>query len=108
MKNYNVSLDDYYNYLKTLQKSIFKILPLYEEENLYLCDYIDRTIDKVIYVKEIIDPLPHGGWYADTLSNLRQLEALSKHNGNHKKIKQITLESTGLIEAQIKSIDKRM
>ena len=108
MKDYNVSLSDYHSYLKTLQKSIFKILPLYEEDNLYLCDYIRGTIDKVIYVKEIIEPLPHGDWYVDVLANLRQLEDLSAQKDKHKKIRQVMFESTGLIEAQINKISKRM
>lgn len=108
MRDYNVSLTDYMSYLKTLQKSIFKILPLYEEENVYLCDYVSSTIDKVIFVKEIIEPLPHGDWYVDVLGNLRQLESLSKENNVHKKVKKLMFESTGLIQTQINNISKRM
>ena len=108
MRDYNVSLNDYMSYLKTLQKSIFKILPLYEEDNMYLCDYIESTIDKVIFVKEIIEPLPHGDWYVDVLGNLKHLESLSKLSDSHKKIRKIMFESTGLIEDQIKIINKRM
>lgn len=108
MRDYNVSLDDYTSYLMTLQKSIFKILPLYEEENAYLFDYINSTIDKVIFVKEIIEPLPHGDWYVDVLGNLRQLESLSKLSNSHKKIRKLMFESTGLIQTQINNINKRM
>lgn len=108
MRDYNVSLTDYMSYLKTLQKSIFKILPLYEEENVYLCDYVSSTIDKVVFVKEIIEPLPHGDWYVDVLSNLRQLESLSKESNVQKKVKKLMFESTGLIQTQINNINKRM
>ena len=108
MRDYNVSLNDYMSYLRTLQKSIFKILPLYEEENVYLCDYVSSTIDKVIFVKEIIEPLPHGDWYIDVLTNLKQLEELSKQSDCHKKVKKIMFESTSLIQTQINNISKRM
>lgn len=108
MKDYRVSLKDYYDYLKTLQKSIFKILPLYEEDNDYLNEYVNRTLDKVIHVKEIIEPLPYGDWYVDVLCNLKILEELSKSDNNHKKIKQVTFDSTKLLEVQIKIISKRM
>ena len=107
MKDYKVSINDYIDYLKILQKSIFKILPLYEEDNKYLTDYIEGTIDKVIYVKEIIEPLPNGNWYVETLGNLKKLRNLAETEGQHKKIKKTMFESTNLIESHIKDISER-
>lgn len=107
MKDYKVSINDYIDYLKILQKSIFKILPLYEENNKYLTDYIEGTIDKVIYVKEIIESLPNGNWYVETLGNLRKLRDLAEIEGQHKKIKKTMFESTNLIESHIKDISER-
>lgn len=107
MKDYKVSINDYIDYLKILQKSIFKILPLYEENNKYLTDYIEGTIDKVIYVKEIIEPLPNGSWYIEILSNLKKLRVLVEIECQHKKIKKTIFESTNLIESYIKDISER-
>lgn len=107
MKDYKVSINDYMDYLKILQKSIFKILPLYEESNKYIADYIEDTIDKVIYVKEIIEPLSNGSWYIEILSNLKKLRILVEVEGQHKKIRKTIFESTNLIESYIKDTRER-
>ncbi len=105
MRDYGLTYNEYIDYLLTLQDSIFKILPLYEENNEFLIDYIKETIDEVVYVKLIIDELPHGYWYAKTLSNLESL--LHKvTEDNHGIIKKKVLNITNLIGKEIKEIEK--
>lgn len=105
MKNYELTFNEYIDYLLTLQDSIFKILPLYEEKNEFLIDYINETIDEVIYVKRIIEDLPRGTWYIKTLSNLESL--LQKVNeNNHKVVRKKVLYTTNLIGKEIKEIEK--
>lgn len=105
MKEYGLNINEYLDYLLTLQDSIFKILPLYEEKNEYLIDYIEEVIDEVVHVKVIIQELPHGHWYAKTLSNLESL--LQKVTGdNHSIVKKKVLNTTNLISKEIQKIEK--
>ncbi|RKJ73017.1 hypothetical protein D7X33_20975 [Butyricicoccus sp. 1XD8-22] len=105
MKNYGLTSNEYVDYLLTLQDAIFKILPLYEEGNEYLIDYIEETIDEVVYVKTIIEELPRGYWYTKTLSNLESL--LQKvADDNHAIVKKKVLNTTNLIGKEIKEIEK--
>lgn len=105
MRNYALTINEYIDYLLTLQDSIFKILPLYEEKNTYLLDYVDETIDEVIHIKTIIEDLPHGYWYVKTLANLKSLlEKVSEDN--HGAVKKKVLNTTNLIGKEIKEIEE--
>ncbi len=105
MRDYGLNISEYLDYLLTLQDSIFKILPLYEEKNEYLIDYIEEVIDEIVYIKAIINELPHGYWYAKTLSNLESL--LQKvTEDNHAIVKKKVLNTTNLISKEIQKIEK--
>ncbi|MCM3387329.1 hypothetical protein M3649_04170 [Ureibacillus chungkukjangi] len=105
MRNYALTINEYIDYLLTLQDSIFKILPLYEEKNKYLLEYVDETIDEVIHVKKIIEDLPHGYWYVKSLSNLESL-LIKVTEDNHGKVKKKVLSTTNLIGKEIKEIEE--
>lgn len=107
MNEYNVVLSDYRDYLITLKKSIFKILPLYEESNEYLLSYLNDTIEDVIYVKEIINKLPHGYWYVQTLDNLLILKNDIQELNNHRKIKKRVLGTGSLIQQEINKLNEK-
>lgn len=108
MNKYRVSIKDYTDYLVFLRKSIFKILPLYEESNKYLIEYIDDAITDVIYVKDIIEELPYGAWYVQTLGSLRVLrDEVSKEN-NHKKVKKRVLSTGKLVIQQLNLINENI
>lgn len=105
MMDYRLRITEYIDYLLTLQDSIFKILPLYEEKNEFLIEYIEETIDEVVYVKMIIEELPHGYWYAKTLSNLESLLQKATED-NHGIIKKKVLNTMNLISKEIREIEK--
>ena len=105
MKDYKVTTVDYQEYLTDLKGAIFKILPLYEESNDYLIEYIDNVIDEVIYVKVVIDELPHAVWYVKTLSNLTSLRV--KANGdNHNSVKKKVLNTVNIIQKELLELNK--
>lgn len=104
MRNYKVVLDEYIDYLYYLRKAIFKILPLYEERNEYLIGYIDDTIEEVIYVKEIIEELPHGMWYIQTLDSLLILRDEVLKSNNKKKVKKRVFSTGNTIIQQINQV----
>jgi len=106
MNKYRVSLKDYMDYLVFLRKSIFKILPLYEENNKYLIEYIDDAIIDVMYVKDIIEELPYGAWYVQTLDSLKVLRDEVTKENNHKKIKKRVLSTGNLVKHQLKLINE--
>lgn len=95
------NIQEYLDYLKTLQKSIFKILPLYEEENIHLQEYVTDLYREVDNVLDIVKPLPHGAWYFTTKSNLKILIYEVQLKDNKKSVKKKTLHITALIESQI-------
>jgi len=106
--NKGLSEKDYREYLIGLISSIFKILPLYEEKNEHLKDYIDSLVNFELYgIKSEIEELPYHIWYQKTLGTLRgiekQLIELSDPSvpENHKRIRREILKTTGLIDKQI-------
>lgn len=107
MKNYKVTLVDYQEYLTDLKSAIFKILPLYEEDNEYLIDYIDDVIDEVIYVKVIISELPHSVWYVKTLTNLTSLK-VKITSDNHTAVKKKVLNTINMIQKESQQLNKEL
>lgn len=105
MKDYRLTLNEYADYLTELKGSIFKILPLYEEKNEYLNDYIEDVVDEVIYVKVIINKLPHAYWYVKSLSNLESLVVKVKED-NHTHVKKKVLNTINLIQKEINEIER--
>lgn len=91
---------EYREYLIVLIPQVYKILPLYEEKNEYLVDYIDSVCTEIKGIKKIIGDLPSRVWHNRALAILEQLkeEVLLDQ---HKKIKKETFRVTNLIDKQI-------
>ncbi|WP_144509967.1 hypothetical protein [Bacillus sp. FJAT-22090] len=91
---------EYREYLIVLIPLVWKILPLYEEKNEHLVDYIDSVCTEVKGIKKIIGSLPSRVWHDRVLAILEQLkeEVLLDQ---HKKIKKETFKITSLIDKQI-------
>ncbi|MEK4025511.1 hypothetical protein [Sporosarcina sp. FSL W7-1283] len=100
---------DYREYLINLIPSIFKLLPLYEEKNEYLIDFIDSLLHFELYgATEAIGDLPKGVWYGKTITTLEGIEKhlrqeLSdpEYKDNHKRFKREIFKITALIDKQI-------
>lgn len=105
MRDYKVTTTDYRDYLIDLKGAIFKILPLYEENNEFLLEYIDDVIDEVIYVKVIISELPHSVWYVKTLTNLVSLK-VKINSDNHNAVKKKVLNTINLIQKETQLLNK--
>lgn len=98
------NLKEYKDYLIKLQGSIHKILPLYENNNAFLVDYVTDIYDEVKHVLNIIEEMPHGAWYFSTLSGLDVLQEEILEQGNHKKVKKKVMHITGIMQKQIENI----
>jgi len=117
-------MQEYKDYLKTVQGSIHKILPLYEElEKILgssssgkqlppqyiearknLVSYVLDWYDEVEHVLNIIEKMPHGAWYFSTKSGLKILAKEVAIADNHKKVKKKVMHITGIIQHQIREI----
>lgn len=91
---------EYREYLIVLISLVWKILPLYEEKNEHLVDYIDSVCTEVKGIKKIIGDLPSKVWHDRALAILEQLkdEVLVDQ---HRKIKKETFKVTAMIDKQI-------
>lgn len=105
MKDYRLTLNEYVDYLTQLQKNIFAILPLYEERNEFITECVDDVVSELIYVKNIINELPHAYWYVKAGSNLEEL-LVEVGKDNHKKVRKKVLHTTNLIQKEIDNISK--
>ena len=106
MRNYNVTKKEYMDYLCVLRNNVFKILPLYEENNEYLEMYICDSINRLIYLKEIVSELDNGFWYIEIcceLENLYDLISTIKHSDLRRRI----LYMTNLITNEINECESR-
>lgn len=98
-------VQEYRDYLKVIQGSIHKILPLYEKKNQHLTEYISDLYDEVEHVLDIIDIMPNGAWYPTTLTGLRLLLKEVVKEDNKKRVKKKVMYLTGLLQKQIE-LDK--
>lgn len=94
---------EYRQYLMTLIPLVWKILPLYEEKNEHLVDYIDSICTEIKGLKKIIGNMPSKVWHDRSLAILEQLkeEVLIEQ---HKKIKKETFKITNMIDKQISEL----
>lgn len=70
----NISEKDYRNYLIQLKDRVWKILPMYEEKNETIEDYIESVSFELFGLRKLIGDLPHGIWYVKSLATLKQLK----------------------------------
>lgn len=96
-----LSNKDYRNYLIDLKNRVFKILPLYEEENECVIEYIDSVCFELYGLRKLIGDLPHGLWYVKSLATLEQLKVESLNFGQNKKVKKEIFKVLKTIDNQI-------
>lgn len=104
---------DYREYLINLIDTVFKILPLYEEKNEHLDEYMDSLLCFELYgVIEAIQNLPHQLWYVKTIATLEGVRknlvnmddsglSVDESADNHRRIRREILKTTALIDKQI-------
>lgn len=97
---------EYVDYLHSLIDSIFAILPLYEEQNEHLTEYIESVYFKVSNVKEIVKELDNGAWYVETLGVLNGLIKECTKEDNKNFIRKTVFGTIDVIENQIKSLEQ--
>jgi len=96
-----ISEKDYREYLIGLKNMTYKILPLYEEQNPHILDYIDSVCTEIKGLKNLIENLPYGIWYVKTLATLEALKIESGMMDQKKKIKKEVFRILDVIDKQI-------
>ena len=89
------------NYFHTLINKFFKILPLYEDKEETLCEYMRNLQIELIGCKSFITELEHDARYISMLSVLEQLIGLHSHCGftiEHRKIKKSVFQAISFCE----------
>lgn len=120
-----IHIQEYKDYLKRIQGSIHKILPLYEDleklrvGNLELevsPEYIAVKHNLNLYVNDLyvevdnvlstIEVMPHGAWYFTTKSGLKTLVKGTAKIDNHKNVRRLVFHLQGVIQTEILMIEE--
>lgn len=92
---------EYSDFLERITSSIFKILPLYENENPYLPEYIESLRDfDIIGSHEYIQNYNYQVWYMKSLTALNALHkglTSSEIDLTHSRVKSEVFNLTNLI-----------
>lgn len=96
-----ISEKDYRNYLIQLKDRVWKILPMYEEKNETIEEYIDSVNFELFGLRGLIGELPHGIWYVKSLATLEQLKVETRLIGKQKKVKKEIFKVLNTIDKQI-------
>lgn len=96
-----ISERDYRNYLIQLKDRVWKILPMYEEENETIADYIESVNFELHGLRGLIGDLPHGIWYVKSLATLNQLMIETTEKDRQKKVKKEIFKVLNTIDKQI-------
>lgn len=96
-----ISEKDYRNYLIQLKDRVWKILPMYEEKNETIEEYIDSVNFELFGLRGLIGELPHGIWYVKSLATLEQLKVETALIGKQKKVKKEIFKILNTIDKQI-------
>ena len=100
------TVKEYNEFLVRLKDSIFKILPLYEDENAHLTEYIDSLVNyELIGIKDLVHELPSDKWYLKTGATLVSLqEQVLTNNTTQAQVKREVFKMLHLIEKQLKEL----
>lgn len=96
-----ISEKDYREHLIQLKDQVFKVLPMYEEENETIEDYIDSLNVELMGLRRLIGDLPHEIWYVKSLATLEQLKVETAIEGKQKKVKKEIFKVLNTIDKQI-------
>ncbi|MFS0643679.1 hypothetical protein [Siminovitchia sp. 179-K 8D1 HS] len=100
----NITEKTYKTYLIHLKDMVYKILPLFEEDNPHIYEYLDSVIFEIVGLKDDISNLPHEHWYVKVLAILRAIESHSFTSEDQKKIKKEVFRMLSAIDKQIEEI----
>ena len=106
MIDYKISISDYKIYLINLRSSVFKILPLYEDGNKFLDEYICDVIKEVVKFKEVSNHMPSTkeiDWYIKIILTLEVIKDEVKTE-KHSQIKKKVLFITNKIQRELEAI----
>lgn len=97
---------EYESYLKELISSVFKILPLYEDKNEYLKQYITSVINYDIQGSyELIQDFKYCQWYNKTLTTLNGLKkTVELSDTTHAEVRAEVFKITNLLSQTIKEL----
>lgn len=98
--------EEYVEFLVKLKDAIFKILPLYEDENVHLIEYLDSLVHyELVGIKGLLHELPSDKWYLKTVATLMSLqEQVSTNNTTQAQVKREVFKMLHLLEKQLKEL----
>lgn len=94
---------EYKLYLSNLIDSVFKILPLYEDKNEFLDEYVESLLQfNLSNARELTEDF-EVSWYIETVTTLTNLKENLKNNSDltHKKVKREVFKLTNLIHKEL-------
>ena len=97
---------EYRLYLSNLIDSVFKILPLYEDENEFLDEYVESLLQfNLSNARELTEDF-EVSWYIETVTTLTNLKENLKNNSDltHKKVKREVFKLTNLINKELEEL----
>lgn len=100
-----INENDYLSYMRSLRGSIFKILPLYEEEVKTLPEYIKALVFEVHNVKEITTEYD-GAWLVETHATLNGLVNECQIEDNKDIIKSKVFNAVKNISKKIETLEQ--
>lgn len=89
----------YTSYLIQLKNRIFKILPLFEEQNDGVYKHIDTLLIELFELEEVFEEFEAKKWYISTLATLKSFR---NEEFNSKRIRTNVLRIVNLIDKEIK------
>lgn len=92
---------EYREYLIQSKDVIFKILPLYEEKNEHIKEYVESVSFELTGLRNLIEGLPYGIWYVKTLATLEQIKVECDVFDKTKLIKKEIFKLLRIIDKQI-------
>lgn len=102
-----ISVQTYKDYLNNIKHMIFKILPLYEEKNEYLDEYIESISLEIYGLQDLIAELPHDQWYVKTLATLETLKTKITCQNNQRIVKKEVFKILNAIDKQIDQLQRK-
>lgn len=108
MKTY-LNKKEYEQYLTQLIDSIFQILPLFEEENPYLEEYIDSLLEFEIKGAVALQEVKKEKWYPIVITTLTSIhhKIKTKEEIKHKQMRREIFKMTNLIDDFKKEVESK-
>lgn len=92
-------------YLDSLVDGVFKILPLYEEENVGLGVYVESLLFELYGLDKAVS-INDSAYYTSLLSILEHISSIVEEDGNRKVIKRELFKCIRIIKSMIRNIEE--